>query len=185
MICANFMGMKKNELRNVSVTRVYVPRFFVSSQQRFGATDIKALTALGVWTNRVIALRQISVTALFYLEDSRRIHPQSLRACQPKDLKRRQWRNVLGREREKVREGERERAHACGRERERQRVRKRFGSSFYVFSSTWACPMQIRLSQECYLLCLVLTLVLRPSFDIPCLLAITILESFSLFYLPK
>ena len=27
----------------VSVTRVYVPRFFVSSQQRFGATDIKAL----------------------------------------------------------------------------------------------------------------------------------------------
>ena len=25
------------------VTRVYVPRFFVSSQQRFGATDIKAL----------------------------------------------------------------------------------------------------------------------------------------------
>ena len=27
------------------VTRVYVPRFFVSSQQRFGATDIKALGA--------------------------------------------------------------------------------------------------------------------------------------------
>ena len=25
------------------VTRVYVPQFFVSSQQRFGATDIKAL----------------------------------------------------------------------------------------------------------------------------------------------
>ena len=25
---------------------------------------------------RVIALRQISVTVLFYLEDSRRIHPQ-------------------------------------------------------------------------------------------------------------
>ena len=29
----------------LSVTRVYVPRFFVSSQQRFGATDIKALGA--------------------------------------------------------------------------------------------------------------------------------------------
>ena len=29
----------------VCVTRVYVPRFFVSSQQRFGATDIKALGA--------------------------------------------------------------------------------------------------------------------------------------------
>ena len=29
----------------VAVTQVYVPRFFVSSQQRFGATDIKALGA--------------------------------------------------------------------------------------------------------------------------------------------
>ena len=28
----------------IDVTRVYVPRFFVSSQQRFGATDIKALS---------------------------------------------------------------------------------------------------------------------------------------------
>ena len=28
-----------------------------------------------VLANRVIALRQVSVTALFYLEDSRRIHP--------------------------------------------------------------------------------------------------------------
>ena len=56
--------------------------------------------------DRVIALRQISVTALFYLEDSRRIHPRSVRACQPKDLKRREWRSTLGRERG--------RAHACG-----------------------------------------------------------------------
>ena len=62
----------------IDVTRVYVPQFFVSSQQRFGAMDIKALggvTALGSWTSCVIGLRQISVTALFYLEDSRRIHP--------------------------------------------------------------------------------------------------------------
>ena len=29
----------------IDVTRVYVPRFFVSSQQRFGAMDIKALGA--------------------------------------------------------------------------------------------------------------------------------------------
>ena len=29
----------------LDVTRVYVPRFFVSSQQRFGVTDIKALSA--------------------------------------------------------------------------------------------------------------------------------------------
>ena len=28
---------------DICVMRVYVPRFFVSSQQRFGATDIKAL----------------------------------------------------------------------------------------------------------------------------------------------
>ena len=52
---------------------------FVSSQQRFGVTDIKApqhVTALGSWTNsvialrswtdHVIALRQISVTAQCY-----------------------------------------------------------------------------------------------------------------------
>ena len=61
------------------VTRVYVPRFFVSSQQRFGATDIKppqSVTALGSWTDliiglrsrmdHVIALRQISVTVQCY-----------------------------------------------------------------------------------------------------------------------
>ena len=29
----------------IDVTRVYVPLFFVSSQQRFGAMDIKALSA--------------------------------------------------------------------------------------------------------------------------------------------
>ena len=43
------------------------------------------------------------------------------------------------------REGERERAQAAG-----ESMRKRFGSSLFVFSSTWACPMQIELSQECY-----------------------------------
>ena len=32
-------------LSSIDVTRVYVPRFFVLSQQRFGATDIKALGA--------------------------------------------------------------------------------------------------------------------------------------------
>ena len=48
----------------------------VSSQQRFEVTDIKALgTVLRSWTVLVIALRQISVTALFYLENSKRIHP--------------------------------------------------------------------------------------------------------------
>ena len=60
----------------IFVTQVYVPWFFVWSQQRFGVMDIKApsrVTALGSWTDRVvalrsridhvIALRQISVTA--------------------------------------------------------------------------------------------------------------------------
>ena len=67
----------------IDVTRVYDPRFFVSSQQRFGATDIKALdaSALGSWTNCATALRQISVTALFYLEDSRRVREKRAHAC--------------------------------------------------------------------------------------------------------
>ena len=85
--------------------RVYVPWFFVSSQQRFGATDIKALGASQLsWTNRATALRQISVTALFYVEDSRRVRQRE-------------------RERKK-------RAHARAL---RESVRKCFGSSFYMF----------------------------------------------------
>ena len=69
---------------------------------------------------------------------------------------------------EKEREGERERAHTCGREREREhthkgekRERERASTYkgekervlwlllLYIFASTWACPMQIGLSQEC------------------------------------
>ena len=52
----------------------------------------------------------------------------------------------------------------------------------YVFSSTWSCPMQIGLSQECCLFCLKSSLW---SSDLPCLLATAILDSFSLFYLPN
>ena len=47
------------------------------------------VTALGCWTVCVIALKQISVTALFYLENRRRIHARGKRACRPKDMKRR------------------------------------------------------------------------------------------------
>ena len=32
----------------------------------------------------VIALKQISVTALFYLDNNRKIHPRGMRACDPK-----------------------------------------------------------------------------------------------------
>ena len=64
------------------------------------------------------ALRQISVTAPFYLEDSRRIQ----------DSKRREWRSAWG-GRKREREKERERARMQEREFERQC----FGSSFYMF----------------------------------------------------
>ena len=67
----------------------------VSSQQRFGVTDVKALSMSQLFglgqTVFVIGLRQISVTALFYLENRRKIHPRGMRACWPKDTKRREW----------------------------------------------------------------------------------------------
>ena len=63
----------------------------VSSPQKFEATDVKALgqnmfQLLDRWTDRVIALRsvlQLGVTAQFYLENIREIHPQGVRACRP------------------------------------------------------------------------------------------------------
>ena len=52
--------------------------------------------------------------------------------------------------------GERASEHTHGRERKKERMHsseqeKGFGSSFYVFSSPWACLMQIGLSRECCL----------------------------------
>ena len=47
---------------------------------------------------------------------------------------------------------EREQAHARRRERVRQKAL--WLLLLYVFSSTWACPMQIGLSHECCLFCL-------------------------------
>ena len=119
-----------------------------------------------------------SVTAPFYLEDSRRIQ----------DSKRREWRSTQGRER--VREGERgrekESAHTRGRERDEKAL---WLLLLYVFSSTWACPMQNGLSQECCLFCLKSSLwssdlpltflcSIFAGFSLPCLLATTILDSF-------
>ena len=46
---------------------------FLGSLSRHNKDLERRTLALGSWTNRVIALRQISVTALFYLEDSRRV----------------------------------------------------------------------------------------------------------------
>ena len=82
------------------------------------------LKPFGLGQTVFIAPRQISVTALFYLENSKRIRRWSVKACWPKDAKRREW----------------GRAAARGREKDRAR----FGSSFYMFfSSPWACPMQV------------------------------------------
>ena len=112
----------------------------------------------------------MSVTALFYLEDSRRIHPQSVRACQPQDLKGREWRSAWeGGERERARTQERRRAHALP-------------PPFIRFASPRACPVQIGLSQECCLFFLKSSLW---SSDLPCFLATTILGFFSLFCLPN
>ena len=52
-----------------NVTRVYVPRFFVSSQQRFGVMDIKALGAsqlLGLGQT-VLQLLGKSVLQLYFI----------------------------------------------------------------------------------------------------------------------
>ena len=44
LLCAEVVSGRLNPSHStIDVTRVYVPRLFVSSQQRFGATDIKAL----------------------------------------------------------------------------------------------------------------------------------------------
>ena len=56
----------------------------------------------GSWTDRIIALRQISITALFCLENSKRIHPPGVRACRPKDAKRREWGSAPAHRRESV-----------------------------------------------------------------------------------
>ena len=89
------------------VTRVYVPRFFVSSQQRFGVTDIKALGAsqllgLGQTVLQLLdkSVLQLRVTALFYLDNSRKIHPRGVRTCRPKDAKRKEPETACTRARE-------------------------------------------------------------------------------------
>ena len=110
-----------------------------------------------------------SVTAPFYLEDSRRIQ----------DSKKREWRSAWG---GRKRERKRERECTCMNAGETVPEKALWLLLLYVFSSTWACPMQIGLSQECCLFCLKFSLW---SSDLPCLLATDILDSFSLFYLPN
>ena len=114
----------------------------------------RRVTALGSWIDRVIALRsrkdcvialrqisvKLSVTALFCLEDSRKIHLRGARARRSKDAKRR--------------------APQRGREREKAS----FGSSFYSFPLPG--PVLCKVGRPGVLVGLpeVLTLVLGPSF---------------------
>ena len=87
---------------------------------------------------------QLSVTALFYLEDSRKIHLQGVRACRSKDVERRVPQ------------------HAGDREREREP----FGSSFYMFfSSPGPALCKLGLVRSA-ILPEVLTSVLGPSSDL-------------------
>ena len=88
-------------------------------------------------------------------------------------------------DREKEREREREKESARMHTGERVREKALWLLLLYVFSSTWACPMKIGLSQECYLFCLFCLKSSLWSSDLPCLLATAILDSFSLFYLPN
>ena len=117
------------------VTRVYVPQFFISSQQRFGVTDVKAPSAcpaLRSWIDsvialrsrmdHVIALRQISVTA----------------QCYSSILFRRQQENPSSRHEGTLIQRHKEKsAPVRGRERERAGS----GSSVYMFICPWVYPM--------------------------------------------
>ena len=85
--------------------RVYVPRFFVSSQQRFGATDIKALGAsqLSGLGQTMLQFLGKSVLQLYFI----------YKTAGESKTRREGSGGVHG---EGERERERERAHARGRE---------------------------------------------------------------------
>ena len=113
----------------------------------------RCVTALGSWTNRVIALRQISVTALFYLEDSRRIHPR-----------RREERGGMSQHAGVewgggAMERERKRAYAPGE-------RERLAPPFTCFLPPGPALCKLGLVRSA-VLPEVLTPVLRPFFDLP------------------
>ena len=146
-----------------------------------------------VLDKRVTAFRRSGITALFYLEDSRRIHPRSIRACQPKDVKRREWGStpVRGREgggeRERDRERARERAHACGGGQGESPL-----VPLFMFLPPPGLPCANWATQECcsfYLksslgssdLPLTFLCSIFAGFSRPCLLATAILDSCFLF----
>ena len=114
--------------------------------------------------DHVIALRQSSVTALFYLEDGRKIHLRGVRAHQSKHMRRRAPQRTGGRE------------------------SWPWLLYLYVYLSG---PVLCKLGQPgvftrgphscprtffCFIF---------AGFSLPCLVATTILDSFPLFYLPN
>ena len=146
--------------------------------------------------DHVTALRQISVTALFYLENSRRIHPQSIRACQPKDTKRREWKSMPERRREKE--------SACtgggvggwgreegGRERKREHASALappficfflpLGLTYENWASQGCCLFYLKSSLQSLDLPLTFLCSIFTGFSLPCLLATAILDSCCLF----
>ena len=105
----------------------------VSSQQKFEAMDIKALSVSQL-SDSVTAPSYSSVLFRKY----KKIHPRGMRACRPKRYEEKK---------ERKREKERKRAHARTWEREREHVHAREKAPalwllfLYVFSFPWACPM--------------------------------------------
>ena len=106
----------------------------VSSQQRFGVTDVKALGVSQHWglgqtmlqlsgLKRIVyqlldkSMLQLHVIALFYLGNSRKIHPRGERACDPKTLR-----------------------EECPSVRDRERP-PALWLFLYAFFYPWACPM--------------------------------------------
>ena len=101
--------------------QVYAPRFFVSSQQRFGATDIKALGAsqlsgLGQTALQLLGKSVLQLHFIYKIAGESKTEEKRMEEC-------------VGREGERERERERVRTRTWERESER----KRFGSSFYMF----------------------------------------------------
>ena len=73
LFCVEVVSVRLHPIHGtIDVTQVYVPRFFILSQQRFGVTDIKALGAsqlLGLEQTVLLLLDrsvfQLHVSALF------------------------------------------------------------------------------------------------------------------------
>ena len=144
----------------------------------------RCITALGSWTNRVIALRQINVTALFYLEIAGESILEAWGNANPKI-----WREESGGARGRGGERERETVHARGRVRERESA---LAPPFICFlpPGPAVCKLGLARSAVCSTWGLhsgpqTLFCSIFMGFSLPCLLATAILDSFSLFYLPN